>query len=73
MAQRCVYENLGSPHVGLETFARVHLKEREVLERSGMEHHLWTVFFEDLIYAVTISNVTNHQVAIVEQCTTFDG
>ena len=47
------------------------LKQREMLERSRVEHHLRLITLEQFEHALTVTNVRNDQHVSVEQSTAF--
>ena len=50
----------------------MHLTQREVLERSRVEHHLGPVCREHLGHAGAVADVGDHEVRAVEQGPTVD-
>ena len=71
--QRGLQDLVGTDDVGLERLGRVHLEQRQVLERRGVEHHLRPVLVEHLVQALLVADVGDDQVAVVEHAAAVDG
>ncbi len=50
----------------------MHLQQRQVLQRSGVEHHLGSMDGEHLVHALGVAQVGDDEVGIVEQRPAFE-
>jgi hypothetical protein len=63
----------GAQRVGLEALVRVLFQQRQVLERSGVEHHLGPVGLEHLEHALGVAHRGDDQRPIVQQPVAVQG
>ena len=62
-----VQHRAGAPHVRLQRLGRVPLQQRQVLQRSGVEHDLRLELLEDLPDAARVADVGQHRPVGVQQ------